>query len=243
MKKYGCASLDELRRIPAERLVGEQETQHHITVDGHVLTDTPNLLRLEGIHNEEAMLHGFNAEESGPFILFSHADLKNYEGKVRLWAGEYADEVLALYRPATDEEADRFWAGIYGAVFFSYPHHCLSRLEKANGVPSWEYLFTKDNGRLGCWHSGELVYAFGVIPEGSSLYSAEDRQLSDVMHGCWADFIRTGDPGLASLSGCGPAEEIGTLTEFGTRVRTVTDPYLPLYDILDRMYGWPSSGV
>lgn len=130
--------------------------------------------RNQGLHNEEAIIHGYNAEESGPFILFSHANLSNYEEKVRGWAGDYADEILALYNPSTDEEADHYWAKIYGAIFFNYSHYCLNRLEQSNGVPSWEYLFTKDNGRLGSWHSGEMVYTFGVIPDKSKLYTEKD---------------------------------------------------------------------
>ena len=30
----------------------------------------------------------------------------------------HADDILALYDPSTDEEADRYWAKIYGAIFF-----------------------------------------------------------------------------------------------------------------------------
>ncbi len=241
MKKYNCSSLDELRKIPAETLVGEQETQHHITIDGYVLPDTPYNLRKQGVHNEEAVIHGYNAEESGPFIIFSHAKLKDYEERVRKWTGEYADDILKLYSPETDEEADQYWAKIYGAVFFNYSHYCLNRLEKENGVPSWEYLFTKDNGRLGCWHSGELVYTFGVIPEDSKLYTAEDRQLSDAMHSYWVNFVKTGDPNSASLSGFEQSADSSHVMEFGEHTGMIEEPELELYKILDRMYGWPQE--
>lgn len=237
MKRYDCSSLEELRKIPAEKLVGEQETQHHVTIDGYVLPDTPYNLRKQGVHNEEAVLHGYNKEESGPFILFDHADLKNYEGKIRGWFGDSADDVLALYDPATDEEADRYWANIYGAVFFNYPHYCLNRLEQENGVPSWEYLFTKDNGRLGSWHSGEMVYTFGMIPENSGLYTEEDRELSNIMHTYWADFVRNGDPNSGALTGFEQSADSSEVMEFGAQTGMVEEPDLALYDIMDRMYG------
>lgn len=237
MKRYDCSSLEELRKIPVEKLVGEQETQHHVTIDGYVLPDTPYNLRKQGVHNEEAVLHGYNKEESGPFILFDHADLKNYEGKIRGWFGDSADDVLALYDPATDEEADRYWANIYGAVFFNYPHYCLNRLEQENGVPSWEYLFTKDNGRLGSWHSGEMVYTFGMIPENSGLYTEEDRELSNIMHTYWADFVRNGDPNSGALTGFEQSADSSEVMEFGAQTGMVEEPDLALYDIMDRMYG------
>jgi para-nitrobenzyl esterase len=238
MEKYGCSTLEELRKIPAEKLVGEQETQHHVTIDGYVLPDTPYHLRKQGIHNESALLHGFNKEESAPFLLFSHASLKDYEDRVRRWAGDSAEEVLSLYAPSTDEEAARFWAEIYGAIFFNYSHYCLNRLEQENQVPSWEYYFTKDNGRLGCWHSGELVYTFGVIPEGSKLYTEENRALADTMHGCWVSFVKTGDPGKAGDQDFTQSPDSSTVMEFGGSTGMREDPCLALYQILDRMYGW-----
>ena len=238
MKRYGCSSLEELRKLPAEKLVGEQETQHHVTIDGYVLPDTPYTLRKQGIHNEEAVIHGYNAEESGPFILFAHANLKNYEDRIRGWFGGYADEVLALYDPSTDEEADRYWAKIYGAIFFNYSHYCLNRLEQENGVPSWEYLFTKDNGRLGSWHSGEMIYTFGMIPEKSKLFTKEDRNLSDRMHTYWVDFAKNGDPNSGTLSGFEHSEDSSKVMEFGTHTGMIDEPDLALYEILDRMYGW-----
>ena len=238
MARYNCASLEELRQIPAEKLAGEQETQHHVTIDGYVLPDTPYNLRKQGIHNEEALIHGYNAEESGPFILFSHADLKDYEQRVRGWAGDYADEILALYDPKTDEEADRCWAKIYGAIFFNYPHYCLNRLEQENGVPSWEYLFTKDNGRLGSWHSGEMVYTFGMIPDNSKLYTEEDRKLSDTMHTYFVDFVKNGDPNSGTLSGFDQSPDSTNIMEFGTNTGMILEPDLALYEILDQKYGW-----
>jgi para-nitrobenzyl esterase len=208
-----------------------------VTIDGYVLPDTPYHLRKQGIHNESALLHGFNKEESAPFLLFSHASLKDYEDRVRRWAGDSAEEVLSLYAPSTDEEAARFWAEIYGAIFFNYSHYCLNRLEQENQVPSWEYYFTKDNGRLGCWHSGELVYTFGVIPEGSKLYTEEDRALADTMHGCWVSFVKTGDPGKAGDQDFAQSPDSSMVMEFGGSTGMREDPCLALYQILDRMYG------
>ncbi len=35
------------------------DTEHYITVDGYVLPETPCQSYQKGIHNEEAILHGF----------------------------------------------------------------------------------------------------------------------------------------------------------------------------------------
>ena len=84
-ERHGVSSLAELRALSAEELVGEAATQHHMTVDGYALTETPYESYRRGVHNEQAILHGYNSRESGPFILFSQADMKNYEDKVRAY--------------------------------------------------------------------------------------------------------------------------------------------------------------
>ena len=237
-KKYGCTSADELRKLPAEKIVNEMNTQHHVTVDGYVLKDDPYRLRKQGVHNEEAILHGFNSKESGPFIIFSHAKMKNYEEKIRRYFGDLTDEVLALYPAKNDEEADRYWAEIYGAVFFNYPHYCLNRLAACEDIPVYEYLFDKSNGRLGAWHSGELVYAFGVIPDDSKLYDEKDRSLSEMMHAYWVNFAKTGDPNDSSLPVMEENSSSKRIMSFSDEAGMIDEPYVKLYEILDRVYGF-----
>ena len=237
-ERYGVSTPAELRALPAERIVNEAYTQHHMTVDGYALTETPYESYKKGVHNEEAVLHGYNAEESGPFILFGHANLKNYEGKIRDYFREYADEVLSLYSPQTDAEADSFWAQIYGAVFFNYPHYCLNRLAAQNGVPAYEYYFSKHNGRLGCWHSGELPYFYGNIPADSKLFDAGDRALERIILGYVKNFAAAGDPNGPDLPAWKADDSSRTLLELGDEVAMTPEKYLALYEIMDRMTGW-----
>ena len=236
--RYGVSTLDQLRALPAKRIVNEAYTQHHMTVDGYALPQTPYESYQKGVHNEEAILHGYNAEESGPFIMFAHANLKNYEGKIRAYFKEYADQVLALYRPATDAEADSCWAQIYGAVFFNYPHYCLDRLAAQNDIPAYEYYFSKHNGRLGAWHSGELPYFYGNIPAVSKVFDDSDRALSKTILGYVSNFAAAGDPNGPGLPLWIADDTSQTLLELGDRVEMMDEKYLALYAVMDQMEGW-----
>ena len=238
LKRNEAASLQDLRALPAARLVGEADTQHHMTVDGYALTELPYESCKAGRINAEAFLHGFNQEESAPFILFGHANLKNYEEKVRAFFQEYADEVLRLLPASSNQEADRNWTDIFSAVFFTYSHYCLTRLAAAQGLPVYEYYFTKDNGRLGTWHSGEEVYLYGNIPDNSRLYGAEDYALSDKMVSYYLNFIRTGDPNGQDLPRWDKSTDGKILQELGAEVKQTEDPFLKLYEILDKMQGF-----
>ncbi len=233
--RYGCSTADEMRALPAEQITGEMETQHHVTIDEYVLTDLPYNLRKQGSYNEAALLHGYNKEESGPFIMFDHADMKNYEEKVRRAFGDYADEILELYAPFTDAEADAYWAELYGATYFNYSHDCLNRLMEGK-EPVYQYLFTKNNGALSSWHSGELIYAFGTIPETAPQYDSSDRELSRTMHAYWTNFIKTGNPngeGLPEFE-----TDADTLMEFGETTEIIENPYRGLFEIFDRIQGF-----
>ena len=233
----GAATVAELRELPAEKIVDEMRNHHHITIDGYVLKETPYESYRKGIHNEEALLHGFNGEESAPFILFSQAKLKNYEQKVRdAFEEPFASRVLELYPAATDEEARKNWAEIYNAVLFTYGHYCWERQAAANGVPSYLYYFTKENGRLGCWHSGEEVYLYGNIPDDSDLYDESDRKLSAAMLQYYRNFIVSGDPNGEDLPAWQPADGSFTALEFGDEIRPVEGPYQELYEILDEAF-------
>lgn len=236
-ERYNCSTVEELRKLDAKTIVGELSTQHYLTNDGYALLDSPYNTRMSGVHNEEALLHGYNLEESGPFIMFSHANMKNYENRVRAYFRDYADDVLAIYNPTTNKEADEYWAIIYGAVFFNYPHYCLNRLAVKEGIPVYEYLFSKSNGMLSSWHSGELIYVFKNL-EGKKLFDEVDYKLSETMHSYWANFATNGDPNGEGLPAFPQNTDSVHLLEFGDKVQVIDEPYLALYEVMDRMYGF-----
>ncbi|MBQ4512719.1 MAG: carboxylesterase family protein [Anaerolineaceae bacterium] len=237
--RYKAVNIADLRAIPAEKLASEMNTHHHITIDGYVLPETPYESYAKGIHNEEAQMHGFNRDESAPFILFSQANLKNYEENIRtLFPEPYASRVLELYPAATDEEAKRNWAEIYTVFYFTYGHYCWERQALANGIPSYVYYFTKQNGRLSAWHSGEEVYLYGNIPQDSSLYNDDDRTLSDTMMFYFKHFITGGDPNGHGLPAWPVSTGLDKVLELNTSVEWVDAPYLEMYSILDEMYGF-----
>ena len=238
MERFKASTIEELRALPAEQLVAAADTNHHITVDGYILTKTPYESYKAGEHNEEALLHGFNAEEGTPFILFDQANLKNYETKVRAYFKDRADEILALYSPKTDDEAKTMRVDLYSSVYFTHGHYCLSRQAIAAKEPVWEYLFAKTNGRLSAWHSGEEVYCYNNIPADSKLYNESDRALADLFSDYFANFIRSGDPNGEGLPAWEESRDGTNVMLLGDEQKMSADPYLPIDGILDRMQGW-----
>ncbi len=235
-------TVEELRALSADRLLSAGGDIHHVTLDGAVLPRSPYASYALGEYNEEAVFHGYNKTEGALFIMMDNASMKNYEDKVREYFGAYADQVLDLYPALTDAQAKANWIEIYSVIYFNYGHFCWTRQALANGIPVYEYYFTKDNRRLGANHGGEEVYLYNNIPSPSRLYDESDYALEAVARRYFVNFITRGDPngeGLPTWPGTAAA---GELMELGDHVGPVEEKNIALYDILDRMTGWAENG-
>lgn len=240
-ERCGAESLEQLRALDAEALNAATGDNHHITVDGYVLPRSPYESYALGEHNEEAILHGYNRTEGSLFILMDNARQSNYEKKIRSYFKEYADEVLTLYPAASDAEAKASWIDIYSSIFFNYGHHCWTRQALDNGIPVYEYWFTKDNRRLGANHGGEEVYFYNNIPDPSKLYNDSDYALEAVMRRYFVNFITCGDPNGEGLPIWERTERPGQIMELGDSVGMTEERGTALYEILDRFYGWEQT--
>ena len=244
MAEFGADSMDDLRGIPAERLVKTKFTNNSMTVDGYAVTEQPYLTYEKGENHEEALLNGFNVHEADLFTLFTKVTQDNYVDTLRPLLGDRAEDAAALYPPTPVDETYHYLVeaggdakgssnAVYSAAWFSYSHYCWTRLLAAQGKPVWEYRFTKDNDGLGSAHGGELPYAFGNLDRHAWLYDESDRALSEVMQEYWANFVKYGDPNGAGLPAWEPTRDGRTVLELGERIAPVPDPALALYDLLD----------
>ena len=240
-ERFGASSLSEMRALPAEKLAAAMDAEHHMTVDGYALVRTPYEAYLAGEVPALPQLQGCNAEEGTPFLLFGMANAKNYADKVRGLFGEYADEVLSLYPAETDREAKENWIELYSAWYFGYGHYCWARQAGAQGQPVYGYYFTKSNGRLGAWHSGEEVYCYGNIPADSRLYDASDRELSGIFSAYFANYARSGDPNGEGLPLWEPTGDGARVLEIGESVYMREARSLRLYALMDRMQGFQTG--
>ena len=102
----------------------------------------------------------------------------------------------------------------------------------------WEYYFSKTNGRLGPWHSGEEVYCYGNIPQDSKLYDERDRELSSQMLQYWTNYALDGDPNGEGIPFWEQNKDSNRLMEFGDGTQMIEEREHALFTVLDEMQGF-----
>ncbi len=193
-KEFSCDSIEDLRKIPAEKLVNTKYQNNEMTVDGYAIVEQPYLTYQAGNNNEEAILGGFNGNEAYVFMMFD--DMPKKESYVEFLAkvlGSQADAMAELLPAADNAEAKKNFLDMVSMAWFGYSHYTWSELMAANNRPTYLYYFTKQNKSLGDWHAGELPYFYGNLKHNKN-YNETDFALSATIQGYILNYVKTGDP-------------------------------------------------
>ena len=147
----GVKSLQELREIPADKLLDEAAkpgvpSMQLATIDGYFLTKSPAESFAAGEQAKVPLLVGWNSAEI-PYQALMGGDAptpENYAKKVKALYGEKADEVMKLYPGNTQEEVIRSATELASDRFIVYSTwkwadaHALT-----SGKSVYRYLFSK----------------------------------------------------------------------------------------------------
>ena len=249
-EEFGAASIDDLRKIDAEKLLSTQYGNSSMTVDGYAIKEQPYLTYEKGENHEQALLNGFNVHEADLFALMTKVTKENYEERLERIVGDGAAEAARLFPPCPVDarykviieqgtDAKGAYNKVLSACWFTYSHYDWSRYLVQQGRPVYMYHFTKDNGGLGSNHAGELPYFFGNLWRHQKLYDEADAALQETMLTYYENFIKYGDPNGAQNADGLPAWELfdpeaNNVMELGEHVGMITDPFSPVYPLIDR---------
>ncbi len=241
LKEFNCASIDELRKVPAEKLVETKYSNSSMMLDGYALTKDPYDVYLANENNEEALLNGYNLKESDAFVvptfLTSPTNKDNIlERLIAYFDEETGKQIYDLYKDKIEKDAFTAFNEIISVYWFIMPHHSWSNMALNNGAKVYRYIFTKENGYHGTYHSGEMVYCYGNLNRQNRPYAYDesDYKLENIMLHYWANFAKSGNPNGEDLPVWNQyLNNTDNVMELGNNVGPIADEYLPLYKIID----------
>ena len=241
MDEYDCQKIEDLRKIPAKKIVNTKYTNSSMTLDGYALTKNPYDVYKDKENNEEALLNGYNVLEGDAFVipqfLFSPTNKGNIEERLASIFGEvYAKKWCELYKDEIEKDAFSVMNKIFSIYWFLQPHYSWSNMALDNGVDVYSYQFTKDNHYRGTYHAGEIVYAYGNVKNDPKTFrfNESDIELSNTMLHYWANFAKTGNPNEEGLVNWPKYNaEDKKLFELGSRVGLKDDENLAAFALVD----------
>ena len=240
MEEFKASSIEELRAIPAKKLLKTSHANNAMTVDPYSMPEYPWEIYQKGLNHEEALLNGFNHNEGLAFTFLTNINKRNY--KKMLYESPYitdVEELCKLEEIKTNKEAKQFYTDIFSVVCFTYPHYSWTKVVSAQGKPVYEYVFTKENIGISTMHSGEMIYAYGNLDRNKkNIYNGEDYKLQSIMTEYWANFVKYGNPNGNGLPEWPDSSQLGEhcgeyLLDLGAEVRTVIDPFFKYYKYIN----------
>ena len=237
-KEFGCNNIEELRALSASKLIKTKYANNSMTVDGYALPQTPYEIYQKGLNQEEALINGFNTREAFGFTFFTDIDKKNIANALEPSLKENTDAFIAKYGSKDNNQLKELYNDVFSAVCFTYPHDQWTKTVAAQGKPVYEYYFSRENGELGTFHSGEMIYAYRNVPRTNN-YKERDYQLEEIMSSYWLNFIKYGNPNGKDTKGQElplwqtSTESGGLLMELGDSCGMIEDPFGYIYEYLE----------
>lgn len=169
IKLLGVTSLEELRQIPAEKLMeGQRKFIHNCMVEGRKIPFGP-------------IRNGYVIKE-----FLTESIEKGHLYPVPTIIGCNRDDILISRGKASSLESKMYRSN----MAYSFMN------EKIQNNPAYVYFFKRElpGDQAGAFHSGELWYTMGSIKHCWRPMTKEDFHLADRMVTYWSNFVKTGNP-------------------------------------------------
>jgi para-nitrobenzyl esterase len=221
-KQLGAESLDDMRQVPADRILAIQnefQVGRNVAgvrtggvIDGYFMPETKAAILASGSAADVPIIASFTHDEANS-PLKAASTVAEYEAAAAKLFGEAAAEFLALYPVTTDteirtvaQEAANDAAGLFNS------RTCASLQAQYHKSPAFITVFSRkhpyvpgvkiadqDPATIGAYHTAEVPYYFGTQDAYNMFrptrnWTAWDRELSLKMTAALVAFASAGDP-------------------------------------------------
>lgn len=205
--ELGASALAELRALPADTVLQaalRSKLRFRPSIDGWVVPDQVPKVYARREHIDVPMLIGITADEGSARDTYGSLTADAYRGSVRERFPDHADELLALYPAASDEQArerQKEFARAEGLAELAAWRRVRAR---SGSSRDFGYFFERaipwpEYPRYQAFHSGELPYMFDNLSKLDRPWEDVDRALAELMATYWVNFVRRGDPNQPGL--------------------------------------------
>jgi len=219
-QKINAADLEQLRAIPADKLLNYLSEpgmpRFKTTVDGYFLPVDPLSIFEAGIQANVPLMVGWNSEERNHRGILGNSEPtpENYKNALKDRFGQEAERILQFYPGSTQEEVLQSATDLAGNLFIGYNTWKLADMHaQTSDQTVYRYYYahprppvkSEDENKPwkragGAVHSAEIEYALGNLATNPVFdWQREDYQVSNLMKGYFANFIKTGDPNAKEL--------------------------------------------
>jgi para-nitrobenzyl esterase len=197
----GAESIEELRKLPAEKLLAAQRGMAWPNVDGWVIPSDQYSLYDAKKFSDIPVLIGYNSDEGASF---SHdSSPKAYIDGVHKRYGSFAESLLKAY-PTGEKSVPKTARDLSRDAAFGWGTWTWARLQSERGSSKVFYYYFDQHPEYsddspqaghGSPHGMEVEYVFEHVTGGpSGKPSATDLTISDAMATYWTNFAKYGDP-------------------------------------------------
>ena len=250
-KRLGAASLDDMRQVPADKILALQaETQVGNNVpgvragpliDGYFMPKS----KLEALEshtaNDVPIIASSNREDLDASNALARAKtVAEYKETAQRMFGADAPQFLALYPVSTDAEVRQTALKAAREMGLEANNRACAQLQaKYNKSPAFVDLFTKvqpyapglkladlDPATAGAYHTADIPYWFNTLDKYNWLrhtrdWGPADRALSEEMMDSLIAFARTGNPSTAAVKWPAWSASDEQMEEFNDGARAV----------------------
>jgi para-nitrobenzyl esterase len=202
VKGFGISSINELRKIEAERLIPRGWTLPGgwPIVDGYVISDDQYKLYEAGEYNDVPVLIGYNSDEG---LSFSPGRTPGeYIEYVNRRFGPFADTLIQAY-PVGENTVPRSARNLMRDAAFGWHTWSWARLQSQTGKSKvFFYYFDQhpdypeDSPQFdhGTPHGVDVPFVFMHIDPSNPNTASSDLEISEIMATYWTNFAKHGHP-------------------------------------------------
>lgn len=200
MQYLGVSSLEEMRALPAEKVLTALKRMLSPVVDGYLIPESLIDIYEKGKQNPVSLLTGWNKDEH--YVMGQPKNATDFKADIERQFRKKGASVIKAYSANNDTEAVISQYRFSRDFTFGVHDFIWAKVNSNQGSNTYVYRFNKvmpGSESYGAFHTGEFVYAYDNLKILKKDWQERDYNLAAEMSAYWVNFVKTGNPNGKNL--------------------------------------------